>query len=141
MSNPQTIGPIPARTGQPQRGRKALGLDRAYPRSHGATSTSGLVLTPGEGLSPLARGNLKELGITDNRTGPIPARTGQPGWSAWSSASDWAYPRSHGATQQAWASIKGQLGLSPLARGNLALPAPATLFSGPIPARTGQPPS
>ena len=53
-------GPIPARTGQPQIGAIAIGLRKAYPRSHGATylvSLQGLWL---QGLSPLARGNLEQ---------------------------------------------------------------------------------
>ena len=51
------LGPIPARTGQPHSDSRTSITDGAYPRSHGATSTSEPGEEQEEGLSPLARGN------------------------------------------------------------------------------------
>ncbi len=50
-----------------------------------------------------------------------------------------AYPRSHGATQLGDAGLLAAQGLSPLARGNLAMGTESAAPAGPIPARTGQP--
>ena len=112
-------GPIPARTGQPQIGAIAIGLRKAYPRSHGATSRVGRVLLDWMGLSPLARGNLSSQFAGAVATGPIPARTGQPGTALYRAIVKRAYPRSHGATLNNTHCLIIFSGLSPLARGNL----------------------
>ncbi len=72
------LGPIPARAGQPDRDRTALGVSGAYPRSRGATCASGWSRKVKKGLSPLARGNLRALQWLAAASGPIPARAGQP---------------------------------------------------------------
>ena len=92
------------------------------------------------GLSPLARGN-PPRGIRPHYIeGPIPARTGQPSPVPWRSAFGGAYPRSHGATGVNISDELVDYGLSPLARGNPMLGGHEKAASGPIPARTGQPP-
>ena len=71
-------GPIPARAGQPHPHVPYCALQRAYPRSRGATLER---LEKGgwrEGLSPLARGNLSVSWVMRRVLGPIPARAGQP---------------------------------------------------------------
>ena len=91
------------------------------------------------GLSPLARGNPISAAQKRERTGPIPARTGQPlvSWPClWQSG---AYPRSHGATKDENCPRYPRRGLSPLARGNQKLAILAQKLLRPIPARTGQP--
>ena len=50
-----------------------------------------------------------------------------------------AYPRSRGGTASSPRLQPHCRGLSPLARGNPAQPAPAALYQGPIPARAGEP--
>ncbi len=92
------VGPIPARTGQPHDLIEALGGEGAYPRSHGATSSSWSPRMIARGLSPLARGNHADLHHAALVLGPIPARTGQPRWCGGGSVHHGAYPRSHGAT-------------------------------------------
>ena len=79
-----------------------------------------LVILVGAGLSPLARGNHGADAAHCAAVGPIPARAGQPP-SALSSAR-WtrAYPRSRGATAIQLMPKPMAMGLSPLARGNLA---------------------
>ena len=133
------IRPIPARTGQPLRYFPCLFRPRAYPRSHGATGLcflrGGLYL----GLSPLARGNPAQIEAWLDRQRPIPARTGQPMRSVLICRYWRAYPRSHGATKLKRLLRGVYEGLSPLARGNPTLMLHALLFTGPIPARTGQP--
>ena len=91
-------GPIPARTGQPAGPPRRAGSDRAYPRSHGATPTGAYSRRATAGLSPLARGNLHILHRHLGRQRPIPARTGQPLYGSARACRAWAYPRSHGAT-------------------------------------------
>ena len=91
------------------------------------------------GLSPLARGNLNANAGCANNVGPIPARTGQPKRAVYYRIVWGAYPRSHGATVNEALKSIGVEGLSPLARGNLIQAVLARNFTGPIPARTGQP--
>ena len=133
------VGPIPARTGQPPRAAPRSPLAGAYPRSHGATQGSAFADETTQGLSPLARGNPPRPPALGGRWRPIPARTGQPNWSAHRSRPARAYPRSHGATARQCARQPAPRGLSPLARGNPKRPPGLELFYGPIPARTGQP--
>ena len=114
-------GPIPARTGQPIPNSPVGVGQRAYPRSHGATRIGALLHLAVEGLSPLARGNLNFKPVPDDAYGPIPARTGQPGVARYGAARYGAYPRSHGATGLGDVLGSGGQGLSPLARGNLAV--------------------
>ena len=52
-----SLGPIPARTGQPPGAGEDGGVCGAYPRSHGATAAPELPQELKQGLSPLARGN------------------------------------------------------------------------------------
>ena len=132
-------GPIPARAGQPGIGFAHLSLSRAYPRSRGATRRPAAPLQRREGLSPLARGNRSRRPPTARRTGPIPARAGQPSISPSCPASNRAYPRSRGATGERAAQIAAFVGLSPLARGNPAGLMYTLTTLGPIPARAGQP--
>ena len=75
---PQIVGPIPARTGQPDDHNGVDRRPRAYPRSHGATWVKVGMSLHHQGLSPLARGNRFAPGLSRTRTRPIPARTGQP---------------------------------------------------------------
>ena len=112
------VGPIPARTGQPGLCDMRMSGFRAYPRSHGATSTVRASPSPQQGLSPLARGNL--IGVAERvvALGPIPARTGQPQIGAIATGLPRAYPRSHGATGFTQMVFPLGCGLSPLARGN-----------------------
>ena len=135
----RSVGPIPARTGQPC--PQALAPERAwaYPRSHGATVVQGRHIKREAGLSPLARGNRRSKASNHWRMGPIPARTGQPLNPAQPLSQHTAYPRSHGATAPAWPWPQRWAGLSPLARGNRAQARSSPFRTGPIPARTGQP--
>ena len=71
-------GPIPARAGQPESGRRGDSAHGAYPRSRGATLGGALMRLHSEGLSPLARGNRVLLRRLAWSAGPIPARAGQP---------------------------------------------------------------
>ena len=132
-------GPIPARTGQPLIQNFQRHLQKAYPRSHGATCRSVRTTGATRGLSPLARGNPTNTAMAQMPSGPIPARTGQPELGGFQLETEGAYPRSHGATCVWWALSTMAMGLSPLARGNHERPRQAQQRSGPIPARTGQP--
>ena len=134
-----TLGPIPARAGQPHWTHINAGFRRAYPRSRGATRAIQSNRTKMKGLSPLARGNLERRRRHHLRQGPIPARAGQPPWANASRIQRRAYPRSRGATSIIDKVVMRVHGLSPLARGNLVKPSRRASFRGPIPARAGQP--
>ena len=132
-------GPIPARAGQPVDDHAGLHGCRAYPRSRGATVRRPFAGWRCRGLSPLARGNRGRHHRQWPRQGPIPARAGQPTRASISAAFSWAYPRSRGATELTTRPQAGQLGLSPLARGNHDVGREEETLPGPIPARAGQP--
>ena len=57
VAHTDTLGPIPARAGQPNPGCLGGSCMRAYPRSRGATSVAHQGDLEDAGLSPLARGN------------------------------------------------------------------------------------
>ena len=79
-------------------------LGRAYPRSRGATGATVAAGTGYLGLSPLARGNPTTSAVAVGDQGPIPARAGQPTDQWQYTALRWAYPRSRGATPDAFIS-------------------------------------
>ena len=112
------LGPIPARAGEPPAVVMIHSRDWAYPRWRGGTAKPWPPWTPGQGLSPLARGNLQLQHQEGQAGGPIPARAGEPENSVAERRLSRAYPRSRGGTGF-WA-VLGHCGggLSPLARGN-----------------------
>ena len=115
------------------------GCGWAYPRSRGGTM---LRLTEQQrlrGLSPLARGNHQQLQNAITRTGPIPARAGEPKKIRSDVSVSGAYPRSRGGTFAVNVLGVSAEGLSPLARGNRYALRDTYGFSGPIPARAGEP--
>ena len=136
---PRARGPIPAHAGQPFSGHPRRTAFWAYPRSRGATVDITLMSTKDPGLSPLTRGNPLPVHDVGQPPGPIPAHAGQPRWPTPACSPSWAYPRSRGATQKAFAAAEPALGLSPLTRGNLGLVAIELRIDGPIPAHAGQP--
>ena len=72
------FGPIPARAGEPSMpGLRGTG-SWAYPRSRGGTGERHHPRRYGQGLSPLARGNLFQFLQRGVIGGPIPARAGEP---------------------------------------------------------------
>ncbi len=133
-------GPIPVRTGEPGGGQSLRGCPRAYPRSHGGTSSEALRNCLIAGLSPFARGNRVNAGQAEHFAGPIPVRTGEPRRDAQRRHMVGAYPRSHGGTRRGRQEKAAQRGLSPFARGNHLPPAHGCAAEGPIPVRTGEPP-
>ena len=134
-----TVGPIPACTGEPL---VALGLaanSRAYPRMHGGTGWRKIQTAMTTGLSPHARGNQVTPDSERQGFGPIPACTGEPACSRCGVMVRRAYPRMHGGTRSKLCPMRLAWGLSPHARGNLVTPYSTRLGVGPIPACTGEP--
>ena len=111
----------------------------AHPRSRGATASHGLQSLWSWGPSPLARGNRSQPIPRPGRSGPIPARAGQPRYWRPFSRSARAHPRSRGATSTGRGAPVIRWGPSPLARGNHQPHHHPGLYRGPIPARAGQP--
>ena len=132
-------GPIPARAGEPRRRQVCDTHRRAYPRSRGGTAFLAANLNRRGGLSPLARGNHFQPQFSASKVGPIPARAGEPRSIAIEGSILWAYPRSRGGTSAMTVLAVPELGLSPLARGNLVRGAFFAGILGPIPARAGEP--
>ena len=141
VSPSMTMGPIPARAGQPFAGSAIHCPTGAYPRSRGATSGAAAEMFRLGGLSPLARGNRRSPYLQGASRGPIPARAGQPCPARGARRGRRAYPRSRGATVAVQHIGLLAQGLSPLARGNLQRLAYDEAPAGPIPARAGQPAS
>ena len=132
-------GPIPARAGEPYLTGVDAITNGAYPRSRGGTPMTAPAFVIARGLSPLARGNLCGNLGHKVKTGPIPARAGEPG-GGWDGASaSGAYPRSRGGTELKMLERSLERGLSPLARGNPLKWHSAPTATGPIPARAGEP--
>ena len=94
---------------------------------------------PGEGLSPLARGNPLARHLQNLQRGPIPARAGEPMLQSRGYDLERAYPRSRGGTVPMTEKKSIPPGLSPLARGNLSWMVSNVVVKGPIPARAGEP--
>ena len=134
-----TLGPIPARAGQPPADSAGAAGKGAYPRSRGATPYPHRFFPYVPGLSPLARGNRHPHQQHEPAPGPIPARAGQPKLQQTRHSGRRAYPRSRGATANQQIMQARMQGLSPLARGNPAMPLETLIVPGPIPARAGQP--
>ena len=133
------VRPIPARAGEPRPIRWGLQPLGAYPRSRGGTMALDKCASTAPGLSPLARGNLRQPSPSRGRLGPIPARAGEPRPGRSRSCSARAYPRSRGGTANLPRVFDLLAGLSPLARGNRRNEVVACPGVGPIPARAGEP--
>ena len=132
-------GPIPAHAGQPRPSAGGRAVQRAYPRSRGATGREMKRQCGGRGLSPLTRGNQRDCHFAGTVCGPIPAHAGQPAGTCQRSRCRRAYPRSRGATASGKRALRLSLGLSPLTRGNRARAVIEQRPAGPIPAHAGQP--
>ncbi len=76
---------------------------------------------PGEGLSPQARGKPQTVSFPFPIVGPIPAGTGETARKQRNGGMGMAYPRRHGGNEIAQAIRSGKSGLSPQARGKLAV--------------------
>ena len=71
-------GPIPAGAGEPAEDDWAMTLSGAYPRGRGGTYRMAPMPPTGGGLSPRARGNLRQVDAVHALRGPIPAGAGEP---------------------------------------------------------------
>ena len=132
-------GSIPACAGEPRRGTGCNPELRVYPRLRGGTSMTNSKKSGLWGLSPLARGNPHVCLLSKFRAGSIPACAGEPGPTAGSTHRCRVYPRLRGGTLFACLAGRNELGLSPLARGNLEWSRTRNAFRGSIPACAGEP--
>ncbi len=135
----QTRRAYPRMRGEPLCPSSSYSFIRAYPRMRGGTVSRSNAATPRPGLSPHARGNLNGCANYPTRCGPIPACAGEPATPSLPSTLFGAYPRMRGGTVFATAIDFFTAGLSPHARGNLALGGLAVIKNGPIPACAGEP--
>ena len=132
-------GSIPARAGEPLSSPSGSAWAGVYPRACGGTAKR-----PGpsdwvQGLSPRVRGNRSaHCPVLSNR-GSIPARAGEPAFTAASLNLDKVYPRACGGTTQVAAVAAWNEGLSPRVRGNHLSASTWDASKGSIPARAGEP--
>ena len=140
-SNMIGTGTIPARAGEPMKGRSLRLRNGDYPRSCGGTFRRLAAGGPKTGLSPLVRGNQTALLAATGHHGTIPARAGEPRSPAHGQAHEGDYPRSCGGTLWPVVLVAGWAGLSPLVRGNLLKGGYKHERGGTIPARAGEPSS
>ncbi len=132
-------GPIPACAGEPPGGRVCSRHRGAYPRMRGGTPAITWPSGPVKGLSPHARGNRTSTRDRAAFRGPIPACAGEPLRTRAFVSSVRAYPRMRGGTWCCCPAPCWAWGLSPHARGNLAVKAHFSRWTGPIPACAGEP--
>ena len=135
------IGPIPAGAGEPLSGSRKVAKSWAYPRGRGGTLRGIDEGIDHEGLSPRARGNRRSDGGVPGAQGPIPAGAGEPTPRRIGCPRPWAYPRGRGGTWLSCCRLAKLPGLSPRARGNLAVLLSSGQAAGPIPAGAGEPQS
>ena len=133
------IGSIPACAGEPARSCRRCAADRVYPRVRGGTLTSRFSGTTIAGLSPRARGNLRNADGRNGASGSIPACAGEPRAGRVRDYGRRVYPRVRGGTTLAAHYKDAAGGLSPRARGNPEPPHPHKRGTGSIPACAGEP--
>ena len=131
-------GPIPAGAGETPAEGARLRKSRAYPRRRGGNCCIPPPISPGEGLSPQARGKrCGQLGQA-GRTGPIPAGAGETRCWRTANVPQGAYPRRRGGNLAVKSEFSANLGLSPQARGKRLRGNPGAGWHGPIPAGAGE---
>ena len=139
MSDRYTNRSIPACTGEPQKSSQSPGPARVYPRVYGGTPWLGCLHSPGGGLSPRVRGNRHDSTSTKGSIRSIPACTGEPWIPRNRLHHHRVYPRVYGGTPRSSRSISPSAGLSPRVRGNLGPRNVEAVWTGSIPACTGEP--
>mgnify|MGYP000977896295 CR=1 FL=1 len=130
-------GIIPARAGFTGRVRRTGGCNQDHPRSRGVYKLLPLILTPGRGSSPLARG-LPHVGINSaSGSRIIPARAGFTAYNIAGNNIATDHPRSRGVYYPQSTDMVDRNGSSPLARGLLIRVEIKYCQAGIIPARAG----
>ena len=132
-------GTIPARAGEPRQVRRRSSCAEDYPRASGGTSTATSSTSPGTGLSPRERGNLRQRRGAPRCRGTIPARAGEPKRSTGCRRRPRDYPRASGGTHVVGMAGPPGQGLSPRERGNLVDLLGSCRDLRTIPARAGEP--
>ena len=152
-------GSIPAHTGEPGIAPSSRPSLRVYPRAYGGTSLGGAAYIPLRGLSPRIRGNRRRERRRPQRSGSIPAHTGEPVAMALMGERFRVYPRAYGGTPSSRTRAYGSgvyprayggtrsmalvaaatVGLSPRIRGNHVSGDVGVVVRGSIPAHTGEP--
>ena len=151
---------IPASAGEPGRAASLATAPGVYPRERGGTAGEADRGKTMVGLSPRARGNRLRRRWANGPDGSIPASAGEPGpelsrpprapvyprerggprHGGWPAGRSWVYPRECGGTIASRCRGGELRGLSPRARGNLAVAPPEGERRGSIPASAGEPP-
>ena len=134
-----TIGSIPACAGEPPISTCWISCTTVYPRLRGGTQSGNHNPLIDWGLSPLARGNPLRPVPPQLPRGSIPACAGEPLPPDSRPNPGRVYPRLRGGTSARLAPMGQARGLSPLARGNLAIAAFSSMMIGSIPACAGEP--
>ena len=113
-------GLIPAHAGK-TRSAAVSGLSGwAHPRSRGENPSSIPLATSCKGSSPLTRGKLIDVLVSQTRSGLIPAHAGKTPPANTPRPANWAHPRSRGENPSPVRPMSQYAGSSPLTRGKLA---------------------
>ena len=94
---------IPARAGEPEQTVGRRRLFGVYPRACGGTKGWLYIALGATGLSPRVRGNRMFRHRFCSNAGSIPARAGEPRWTACGRSTGRVYPRACGGTTPVWA--------------------------------------
>ena len=89
---------IPVHTGEPKKVVDIAAIRRVYPRTHGGTNMTMIILGHTEGLSPYTRGNLEGRMLEMDTYRSIPVHTGEPVGPGLVGVAVGVYPRTHGGT-------------------------------------------
>ena len=112
---------------------------RVYPRGHGESQCSTVLVNGVPGLSPWARGILHRAQAGRAVPGSIPVGTGNPSFRRRHTLESRVYPRGHGESAFMRALASPYDGLSPWARGIQLNASSCVPSKGSIPVGTGNP--
>ena len=130
---------IPAHTGKPTVSMHQATVPWVYPRPHGEADADAFHRLADEGLSPPTRGSPPPRGQLAAKPGSIPAHTGKPSSTGWTTSTARVYPRPHGEAEPARSRPAPGRGLSPPTRGSRRRRPRQSRCPRSIPAHTGKP--
>ena len=135
---PPAVRLIPAHAGKMASSKSHRPRTRAHPRSRGENMRRGLSTPRQAGSSPLTRGKCHADLLQVDIQGLIPAHAGKMPWTACSSSTRPAHPRSRGENVGMANREYEKAGSSPLTRGKSARAAAIGPLLGLIPAHAGK---
>ena len=134
----QVRGLIPAHAGKTASHRAARRRRAAHPRSRGENVSCGFARSIMSGSSPLTRGKLDALPVSETEGRLIPAHAGKTSRLVGHAPTLGAHPRSRGENKGPLRVLRHRTGSSPLTRGKPTCRTVALPSHGLIPAHAGK---